>query len=208
MPTPTLLDLRAEQTNPPKLVRGERKHLVRNGSVVVRDPKTIDTICVHQTACFFGPANDPTAKHRRALDVACHALGFQDGTVALPNPLHWYVWHGNGFNSRSLGFEFEGVFPGLRKQRLLSPLALETARFGIHELVRLGREGGCPIQFIVAHRQSSSSRRSDPGQEFWEDVVLAYAVKVLGLVPIQSLKMGGGRPIPKEWDKEGGVGAF
>ena len=65
-----------------------------------------------------------------------------------------------------------------------------------------------PIEFIWAHRQSSASRRSDPGQSLWQEVVLAYAVPVLGLKTQPARIWGDGRPIPVEWQPDGGVGPY
>lgn len=218
------LDLTPLQKNPPDLVRGKRKHLVRRGRVVERAPKDITTIVVHQTACVFGPLEQPDKRHVRALGVACHALAFNDGVVALPNPLPWYVWHGNEFNPVSLGLEIEGHFPGLpddpstpRREDIatvwggkatpLTATLVEASCAALDYLVAKGRELGMPIEFIAAHRQSSDTRRSDPGWEIWRTVVLEYAVPKLGLKTLPSYAIGNGRPIPKEWDPHG-VGRY
>ena len=228
MPT-TVLDWRDRQLNPPSLVRGKRKHEVVNGKVRVRRAKDIDGIVLHQTACTFGPSDDAERRNERAFGVACHALAFRDGTVVLPNPLRWMVWHGNGFNERSLGVEVEGLLPGLMDDPKTAPREdyqstwngkpddvtyrlVRTAREAVRQLVELGREEGMPIQYIWAHRQSSGTRRSDPGEELWRKVVLQYAVQVLGLktepaLLLPSKSSGKGRPIPKAWDPDG-VGKY
>jgi hypothetical protein len=60
-----------------------------------------------------------------------------------------------------------------------------------------------PIEYIHAHRQSSGTRRSDPGEELWQKVVLEFAVPVLGLKTEPSRVLKDGRPIPESWDLDG-----
>jgi len=82
-----------------------------------------------------------------------------------------------------------------------------AGRAAIAWLVREGRKLGCPIEFVWAHRQSSASRQSDPGEELWRRIVLDWAVPVLGLKTQPGRVWGDGRPIPVEWDPDG-VGSY
>ena len=225
-----VLDLRPEQPNPPPLVRGKKKWRVRRGRVVERDPATVTGIVVHQTAVRFGVSGRAVkraggdrrlALARRALGVACHAMAFHDAKgmaafAVLANPLPWYVWHGNGFNHRTLGLEIDGNYPGRvgdgrtwngKRPAEVTKGVVAAARRALRELVERGRAEGMPIVDVFAHRQSSKHRRGDPGQELWRRVVLEYAVPVLGLVPHQALVVGSGRPVPELWDPDG-VGAY
>jgi len=214
----TVLDWRSRQANPPISTRAKQKHaLDRAGRVVVRDPKAIRGIVLHQTACVFGKRKDQPDRYHRAFGVACHALAFNDGTVVLPNPLPWLVWHGNGFNDYSLGIEVEGRFPGLagdpktlasEPETPVSDEVITSGRLAIKTLVDLGRAEGMPIQLIWAHRQSSPTRRSDPGEALWRALVVDYAVPVLGLsvepeAVLRSRKGEPGRPIPEAWGGKG-----
>ena len=221
--TVEVLDWRARQPNPPKLVRGKKKHrLDAHGLVVVRNIGDIDSITVHQTACTFGKAKGDPDRYHRAFGVACHALAFSDRRVVLPNPLLWHVNHGNGFNARALGLEIEGRFPGLKgkpgtlastPETPVTEDLVETAREALRQLVELGRGLGMPIRYAHAHRQSSPTRRSDPGEELWRRVVLEYGVPELGLVTQPQLVLltgrppEPGRPIPLAWDPQG-VGKY
>lgn len=228
-------DWRGLQPDPPPLVRGKRKHRVRRtmeaGRIVEhveeRDPKRIDGIVLHQTACSFGPSDDANARHRRALGVACHALAFRDGAVVLANPLRWTVLHGNGLNDRSLGLEVEGLYSGLEddpstlpdeaarstwggRPDVVSELLVAAGRRALRELVERGRAEGMPIRYVWAHRQSSRTRRSDPGAVLWRRLIVEYAQPVLGLVAqpsmvLQSKSSGPGRPIPAAWGGVNGV---
>lgn len=212
-------DLRGEQPNPPLLAK--QKHALTGrgprARVVERDPKAVDGIVLHQTACVFGKGRHPTRYHR-ALGVACHALAFNDGTAVLANPLRWLVWHGNGFNDRSLGLEVEGRFPGLvgdprtlsaAPETPVTPEVLRGAKDALAWLLEAGRAEGMPIRYLWAHRQSSPTRRSDPGQGLW--VPLAeYAVRELGLelqpsLVLKNRKGEAGRAVPSAW---GGSGPY
>lgn len=220
----SVLDLTPQQTMPPG--RPE-KYNMRGKKVVERDPKLVTGVVLHQTACEFGVSDnqikaaggDPVlAKHRRALNIAAHVTAFMTGKAVYANPLPWYVYHGNGFNGYTYGLEIEGLYCGLRGNlrtvagdpkdvSVLTRLTIDAARIGLTFLVDRGRALGSPIEWVYAHRQSSSTRRSDPGQEIWEEVVLKYAVPVLGLrvnndlvLPASNPKNGPGYPIPKEWD--------
>jgi N-acetyl-anhydromuramyl-L-alanine amidase AmpD len=233
-----VLDWRSLQANPPALVRGVRKHKIvsrREGGKIVRtvferDMTKVDGIVLHQTACTFGPSDNELRRHQRAFGVACHALAFRDMTVVLPNPLPWLVWHGNGFNDRSLGIEAEGRLAGRADDPSTAPREdlestwggppddvteqlVAATRRAVRELCeRTFAEHRVTLKYIWAHRQSSGTRRSDPGEELWKRVVLEYAVPVLGLKCEPKLvlpsKGGSGRPIPKQWDLENGVGRY
>lgn len=196
------IDLRAERS--PKPVRGIRKVKIdRDGDAVIRQPADIDTIVIHQTACDFG-AKKGQPRYRRALDVACHALAFKTGEAVLAAPLTWYVNHGNGYNAKSLGLEIEGHYRGVPGQKTktprdtLDPLTLETARKTLAWLVAKAREEGMPIREVRAHRQSSATRRDDPGWEIW--LGLRPTFRDLGLSVDPDEALSSGRPLPEEWD--------
>lgn len=217
-----IVDLTSEQKNPPVInPPTPQKHRIERGKVVVRDPKEIDGIAIHQTAVNFGasPAairaagGDVTkAIHRRALNVGAHMTAFRTGYAVLANPLRWYVNNANTLNRRILGYEIEGSYPGLTKGRtkLHTPFSgeiVEATKAGLKYLVDAGRADGMPIRYIWAHRQSSDTRRGDPGEEIWREIVLEYAVKVLGLETKVGDVFGDGRSIPADWDPRG-VGRF
>lgn len=217
-----IIDLTSEQKNPPVInPPTPLKHMLKGGKVVIRDPKEIDGIAIHQTAVDFGasPAairaaggDKLLATHRRALNVGAHMTAFRTGYAVLANPLPWYVYNANKMNRRILGFEIEGSYPGLTKARTKShtPFTgeiVEAAKAGLKYLVDAGRAAGMPIKYIWAHRQSSDTRRGDPGEEIWREIVLAYAVPVLGLETRVFDIFDEGRRIPTDWDPDG-VGRF
>ncbi|HVI00877.1 MAG TPA: N-acetylmuramoyl-L-alanine amidase [Enhygromyxa sp.] len=208
-------DLRSEQTDPhPKSKRD------RYGKTIVRAPAAIDSIVLHQTGVEFDPPRGRTERidlARRALDVACHAMAFRAGFLVLPVEPLWYVHHASRLNTRSLGLEVDGNYPGLvgRKPMRGSPTALSeetvaAARAGVRLLLELGRAAGCEIKYIYAHRQCDSWRAADPGQGLWQRVVLEYAVPELGLEtrPRETFSHPEGQrrhgyPVPVLWDPDG-----
>lgn len=216
----SFLDLRSQARNPhPKAKVG------RDGNALERDPKTVDAIVLHQTATLFDPPKSnrtPDGRHRRALDVACHAMAFTTGTLVAAAPLTRHVYHADMLNSRSLGLEVEGNYPGLRGRpvatgvrTMLIEQTIEAARAGIRWLVSEGRRLGMPIRYIYAHRQTDSWRRADPGEGLWRAVVIEYAVPKLELIvePARtwSHRKGPrryGKPIPRQWDQRAGVGKY
>lgn len=211
----TVLDMRSDQTDPAP------KSKVVGGKTVKRAPHTITGITLHQTSCVYGVSQQQInaaggdrelALHRRALGVACHAMAFMDGTVVLSNPLENYVYHGNGLNAQTCGIELEGMLPGLTSDPKgttwggdptpMTEKMIAAMREAVRQVVELGRAQGMPINRLYAHRQSSASRRSDPGQQVWEEVAL-WAQQALGLELCQSVTVGDGRPVPVEWDPNG-----
>lgn len=206
---PRLVDLRAEQRpeGPPK------SGLVRKGRLVARDPKTIDAICLHQTARFYGVApyqvlaakGDRTlALHRRGLDVHAHVTAWTTGKFTPCYPLTAYVWHGNGANARSIGLEVEGLYNGKPggSDAEPKPETIDAAREAVRWIVAEAAREGITIRYVLAHRQYSDSRRADPGWRIWRDVGL-WSETALGLVTLPLLtdtERGQGRPIPAAWD--------
>lgn len=205
-----ILDLRHEQkpAGPdPKCGR------ISAWKLVMRSPQTITGICVHQTAVEFGASSAAVraangdadlARHRRALGVHAHATAFRDGTGALAYPLQAYVFHGNGLNAESIGLEIEGLYSGATDRHEATDGAVAAACELLSRIVEEGRAAGMPLRYVWAHRQSSPTRRGDPGAELWHRVVLEYAVPVLGLECQPERTWGQGRPIPHEWDERQG----
>lgn len=182
-------------------------------TTVLRDPKAIDTIVVHQAAVMFGPgkqdlvATDGDRRlavvRRVARTVPAHVVALQSGDVVLGKPLAMFLYHANGANARSLGIEVEGKYAGIHDDGKgdVEALTAETACRALEVAVDEGRKAGSPIRYIVAHRQTSKSRRADPGEGLWR-IFEAHAAR-LGLEPRYNWTMKSrglsGRPIPVDW---------
>ena len=229
--SPSFYDLRDEQDY--VYPRGANKVRKRGGSVVMRDPSAIDTIIVHQTGCEFGVSKRAIAtaggdvelaRARRALDVACHVLAFRNGYFVAAHPLLAYVNHAGRDNAPSLCLEIEGRYPGIAdKPHTMAredlnttwggePTTLTSQTVGasiaaLSWMIQKARALGCPIAKIKTHRQSSDTRRSDPGEEIFKRVVLVVA-ELFDLEVVYESLSRHGRPVPVEWDAENGIGSY
>lgn len=190
---------------------------VVNGKLVMRDPKDVNSLCLHQMAVTLGAApyqvqaakgDKDLARHLRALGVHAHVSAFTDGTVVLAYPLRAYVYHGNSANSRSIGIECEGLYNGLQGGKGAEPseTLLAAARLACTTVVELAKAEGIVIKHVVAHRQYAASRRADPGWSIWHHVAVEHCEKVLGLTPLPTLTDRDGLPIPSAWDSRQAAG--
>lgn len=209
-------DLRAE---PVPFNKGNRFKMMA-GKVVRRKRSEITGIVLHQTGIEFGVntrqleeagGDREKALAQRAKGIPTHAVSF-NGFFVKNYPLDFYCYHANALNRTTLGLEVDGKYPGLvadrnRAHTVLTNDRLEAARSALAWLVEQGRSEGMPIEFIYAHRQSSSTRRADPGEELWVKVVEEFAIPKLDLTPRYGYVVGSGNPIPVSW-ADGGTGSY
>jgi len=201
-------DLRGE----PGRMRPGRQKIYR-GSAVLREPATVTGITIHQTACLLPGTRADRADHgdeggsaRRYLAIPCHALS-GDGWFATGHDLRTYLYHANGLNRCDLGLEVEGLYPGVVGGRTWRNFPatewiqgrIDAAREALTWLVAEGRALGMPIRYVHAHRQSSPTRASDPGEAIWRSVVEEYAVPILGLEPEYERTWGEGQKVDPRW---------
>jgi hypothetical protein len=133
--------------------------------------------------------------------------------------LNRVIIHGNGWNSRTIGIEIDGLFagvegdlntlwddpetPGRDKAMSLTDIQAEAVR----QLIRwthaeIVRRGGKP-KVLVAHRQASEDRRNDPGSKVWQEIAIPMLAKLKlsdGGPGFAIADRFGGRPIPEAWD--------
>ncbi|MCH8084646.1 MAG: N-acetylmuramoyl-L-alanine amidase [Myxococcales bacterium] len=231
LPDVEFYDLRAEQDY--QYPGGKHKVRMRGRAPMRRNLADVDTLVVHQTAAEFGVSRRAVqladgdvelARARRALDVACHVMAFRAGYFVAAHDLDVYVNHGNRFNATSFGLEIDGRYPGLRddpdtiaREDLrttwggppteLTDETVRAACAAIGWLYTEAERNGGGLRKIVSHRQSNDDRRSDPGQEIWERVVLDFAVDEVGLEAVLDSKWRQGRPVPTQWDPDG-IGSY
>jgi len=212
---------------------GKRKVRMKGTAPVRRDLSKVDMIVVHQTGIEFGVSkiaiekaggDIELARAHRALDVACHAMAFRAGYFVAAHDFDVYVNHAGRFNAGSLCLEIEGRYPGLRDDPYtleredlattwggdpepLTDATVQAAREALRWLVTEARKAGAPISKIASHRQTSDTRRADPGQEIWQRVVIDFAYAELGLTVVRDSPWQSGRPVPKEWDSMG-IGSY
>lgn len=217
-------------------LRGDRdptagKVTMRRGAPVER---VATGVMLHQTAVEYGVSaaqlraaggDRALALARRALGIGAHVTLFRSREdhpplVVLGAPLAWLVWHGNRANDATIGLEVEGRYEGVegRAGTLWSPPGSRVTptaptpqdvagwRDGLRYVVELARAEGHPTEWLVSHRQSSATRRSDPGSWLWQ--TLALWAEGEGLLELdRGRTWADGRTIPVEWDPRG-VGRY
>ncbi len=219
-----LIDLRTQ-----RIASAPRIRMTPQGKPHQRAPTAVTGICLHQTAVRFGVSarqlasaggDRAVALARRALDIAAHATVFHPdpagthGPLLVPcAPLAWHVNHANGMNPTTLGIEVDGLYAGVEDDPRTvwgdkPPTAwtdeMARAVFAMVEwLLAEARGAGMDIRFIYAHRQSSATRRADPGELIWRTVALR-AVTELGLRMEPKRVWGSGLPLPAAWGIDGG----
>jgi peptidoglycan hydrolase-like protein with peptidoglycan-binding domain len=179
-------------------------------------------VTLHQTACTLGE------KEHRYANVACHIAITREGKIIYNNDFIKKIWHGNGFNTRTIGIEIDGHFAGLEAQSedgewvpdlrtywrpknstrtplSITPAQVEACKEAIRWCKRVVDGAGGDFKYIVAHRQSSPSRVSDPGEKTWR-LVAVPLLDELGMSDggddyyITDSKKRPGKPLPEEWD--------
>lgn len=176
-----------------------------------RSWKDVTGICLHQTACVLGE------RARRWDNVGCHVGITRKGKKIWIHEFDWRVVHGNGWNAQTVGIEIDGQYEGVegdlktfwrpKSKPHLKPNKLSTASIDatMEAIVWICNEveaHGGRVKVLVAHRQSSSTRRSDPGSAIWQRIALPMHAD-LGLKLKdggKGFKIGKGRPIPEAWN--------
>lgn len=203
---PNLRDVRADA-----MALGEKNEEVRKKRGGRRKWSKITGVCLHQTAVVLGE------RPGRWASLGAHVGVTRSGKVIWVHDFNQIVYHGNRWNTGTVGIEIDGGYCGVEGDEktfwaggpLKSPLELEdstvnAARAAIRWIYDSVARNGGQIKVIVAHRQSSMSRRNDPGEAIWRRVALPM-VNELGL---DRAKYDGGpgfviggRPIPGVWDE-------
>lgn len=174
----------------------------------------IDTVCLHQMACDDG--SDAPGSWQRWRDLAIHFAVLRHGQAAWLYDANVLLWHGHGFNGRSVGLEIEGWYAGVegrpgtlwappgapasrKVSQALQPLQVEAACQAIRLAVQQVAAHGGRVKYIGAHRQAAGAeRQADPGSAIWQAVALPMMAE-LGLSTAPTLK--GGMPVPEAWDE-------
>lgn len=167
--------------------------------------------CLHQTACWLSASSQTD----RCDDIGAHWVVYPDGTKFLLHDATRKIVHGNGFNNQTIGIEIDGLFAGVEGRRDTVWDNPETRRveqagsvtpaqvLAVMDIVRhdhaLITAHGGRATAMVAHRQSSKSRRNDPGSKVWKEIALPLMAE-LGLSDGGQGFEIGGYPIPREWD--------
>lgn len=183
----------------------DRRKVIRR-----RTWKEVTGITLHQTACVLG---ERTARWNGA---GCHIGVTREGKVIWLHDFDYAVVHGNGFNGSTVGIELDGHYagidgdmktywrpkdaPGRMPQTPTNELivaAMDVIRWICEEV---SVHGGRVTQ-LLAHRQSSKDRQSDPGSALWQKVALPMMSTLSLSSGGKDYKIGSGAPIPEAWDQ-------
>jgi N-acetyl-anhydromuramyl-L-alanine amidase AmpD len=205
-PQPTLpesfVDRRGRHGPPPlySASRSPRSWLGDHGRV-------IQGVTLHQTGIFIAEVPE------RWDTLNAHIAVLRDGRVILTNALSDFIWHAQGLSASTIGIEFNGSFPGVVGRsntvwrhgggpHALTAAQLEAAdRLFVWLRATFAANGGRWTR-VHAHRQSSASRRADPGSEIWQKVGLRW-LELLGDGATDGgtgFCTGSGRPVPEAWN--------
>lgn len=192
---------------------------VRKSYKPARRPWTKTTgITLHQTACDMGE------RVERYDTMGAHWGVLRSGRIIRLCDDDRIVYHGNGWNTRCVGIEVNGLYAGreddpstaideaLRstwdnpktKVRELPMAVTEESMVALRMLMRfiaydIMTNGGA-LKVLGAHRQSSADRRNDPGEAIWKSAA-APVSQELGLeYGGVGFKLDDGYPIPECWD--------
>ena len=174
--------------------------------------KAITGVVLHQTASVFGELP------RRWAGVGAHFGVTRSGQVIWLHDFEKIVWHANRFNGFTVGIEMDGTYAGIEgddrtfwrpaedpHRRAQTPTdalvgaAQATVRWICEEVARRGGR----VERLLAHRQASNARQSDPGSALWKRVARPlHADASLGLTDGgPGYVVGTGLPIPEAWDE-------
>lgn len=195
---------------PPARLVDRRKDASQEKDYGRRPWSKVTGICLHQTACVLGE------RPGRWDTVGCHVGITRSGQVIWLHDFNRKVIHGHGWNNQTVGFEIDGLYAGIQgdprtvwddrstKIREVGMELPEVQAEAVRQAIRwvhaeVARNGG-KLTKLVAHRQSTDDRRTDPGSEIWQRVALPMSAE-LGLDDGgPGFAIGKGQPIPREWD--------
>lgn len=198
---PNLIDLRKEsgtKQGKKTIVYGRRKWSKVTG------------ITLHQTACVLGE------RPERWLNVGCHVGITRSGKVLWLHDFDQLVVHGHGWNAQCVGIEIDGLYAGIQgDQRTvwddpstarheqgmsIEPVQMEAVKDAIRWIVARVKARKGWVRALVAHRQSTDDRTTDPGSGIWQAVALPMMEELDLDDGGPGFTLGRGEPIPEAWD--------
>jgi hypothetical protein len=166
-------------------------------------------VCLHQTACVLGE------KPERWATVGAHVGITRAGKVIHLHDFNRLIVHGNGWNTQCVGIEMDGTYAGVegddrtfwrpasdpgRKAQSPTPELVDAATAAIRWIAAVIESHGGRVNAIVAHRQASKDRQSDPGSALWKAVALPLHAELKVTDGGVGFKLGTGYAIPEAWD--------
>jgi hypothetical protein len=205
-----------------------------SAATLLAAPGVLDRRGLHRPPKLYSASRSPVAArkrrgvtlHQTGIYVAerperwdtlnAHIAVWRDGTIVLCNALDDFIWHAQGLSASTIGIEFNGNMEGIEGDAHTlwahggGPHPLTEAQISAAKnklfpwLLAEFDAAGIVWDRVHAHRQSSASRRSDPGSRVWNEVGLPWIdrLRALGIDASDGgpyFRTGSGRPIPEAW---------
>jgi hypothetical protein len=165
---------------------------------------TVESVLVHATAVAGGFAlahyqikaagGDLEALLARYRETPYHGVySPRFGLSVVQWAASEYTHHGNGANSWSVGWAYDGLFTTSH----LDELDVDGGREALRHFIEAQREQGVELKYIDAHA-NHSNKPFDPGPQVWRGVVLPVAAD-LGLEVRPSFVTRGNRANVLDW---------
>jgi hypothetical protein len=205
----TVHDIRAI-ANPWRIDKHGKRWSVKAKRRRLRD---LDRVVYHQTAAVCGE------RPARYATLGAHYGIPASGSLIQVYDEEWWIWHAQGLSGTSIGVELDGRFYGIDGELWTiwddpstrvreQPTELTDAQ--VITALAIGRaarqrilDAGGTFRGFFTHRQSSSSRRNDPGAEPYRRIVRVlndeFGYDTTAYVT------GDGRAVCREWDERSGV---
>jgi hypothetical protein len=171
-----------------------------------RDIKIVTGACLHQAGVDLGE------RVERYDTGGAHAFVTRMGKWIWLHDWDRWVCAANGWNNGTISIEVSGRYCGVEGKlstfwraksgdmpQVVTPVSMETLKQGLRWIDADLFARGSKLKVIVAHRQASASRPSDPGEGPWKGAALPMIAE-LGLTDVSQTTLGDGKPIPFEWD--------
>ena len=199
-----------EAHDPPAVLSDIRMSALASHDHGARPWSAVTGICLHQTACLLGE------RPARWETVGAHVGVMRSGRVVWIHDFDRTIWHGNGWNAGTVGIEIDGLYEGIEgdprtvwddpttpiheRGMTPTPAAVEATKQAIRWICSEVAKRGGAVKALVAHRQSSATRRSDPGEALWRAVALPMHDELELSDGGIGFRLGDGRAIPESWD--------
>lgn len=184
----------------------------------VRPWSKITGVCLHQTACEMGE-NDA-----RYDNINVHFVVCRSGKILWMYDLTALLAAANRWNDQTVSIEVDGLYAGLEDDpstvkvneamrttwddpstpfretpQKVTPEAMESTRQLVRWIVAEVERHGGKVGVLVAHRQSSGNRESDPGQAIWQEVAIPLLAELELSDGGPGFQLDDGRGLPDEW---------
>lgn len=194
---------RRSQHDPPGLYNEELSPLSFKGE----GKNIINSVTLHQSGCTISEVS-------RVYDAGnFHVAILTDGRILLTNPFEMCIETEGAMSTSTITVEFEGNMAGIEGQPetvwndgshidSLSDAQIKASEYLFAWIKHKFEINGGQWKYVYAHRQLSADRRADPGSEIWQKVGMKWIEWLKGSDGGPDFAVGGGLPIPKQWNPE------